>query len=78
MFLFCWHPYLIIIAGNKFPSEKPVVTLRSVCNMNYGKPCNVTLNNYSYSPRWKPEEMVNRLFKELTEVIPKFKDQYNV
>lgn len=68
----------VLFLGNKFPAEKPTVVVRSVYNFHFKKPVTVTINTYSYSPRWKPEEMITKLFKDLTENIPKLRRQYNL
>lgn len=52
--------------------------LRSVYNMGQDEPCSVTVNDFPYSPTWKPEEMVAKLFTELAEVLPKFKQQFGI
>lgn len=64
----------VFILGPKFPAEKPTVTLRSVINLHCNKPFFHQLTSYPYSPRWKVEEMINRLLNELlTVAVPKFK-----
>lgn len=65
---------LNVISGNKFPAEKPMVTLRSVSHLHCNKPFIYQLTGYPYSPRWKVDEMINRLLSELVvTAIPKFK-----
>lgn len=46
--------------------------------MNISKPPSVTLNNYEYNSKWKPEDMVISLFKELVTVIQKVKQRDSV
>ncbi|XP_018327636.1 BRISC and BRCA1-A complex member 2-like [Agrilus planipennis] len=66
-----------ITIGNEFPKEKPKVTLRSVCKMMMNKPFAMELDDYPYSPRWEPKEMVTRLMTRLPEAIPEFINRHN-
>lgn len=63
---------LIITISNNFPREKPKWVLRSIYHMCYGKPYMDTMEDYPYSPRWCPEEMISRAFTYMLEYIPSF------
>ncbi|KAF2905934.1 hypothetical protein ILUMI_00238 [Ignelater luminosus] len=67
-----FYTLVLIQIGNKFPQEKPKVTLRSIYHLQHDKPFVHNLDNYPYSPRWTPEEMVKRLITNLKEEIPNF------
>lgn len=65
----------MFVVGDKFPAEKPIVTLRSVTKLNGNKLFTQQLEGYPYSPRWKVEEMIQRLLSELLTAVPKFKEE---
>lgn len=58
-----FHWLLVISITNNFPRDKPKWMLRSVYYMNSGQTVTEVLNDYPYSPRWQPEEMITRAFK---------------
>ena len=54
-----------------FPSNKPAFMWQSVYHeSNNGKPYFMHENDYPYSPRWSPEEMVKRAKWVLIQLIP--------
>jgi len=43
-----------------FPRDQPVFVLQSVYHASYGRPFKIRCEEYPYSPRWDPSEMVDR------------------
>jgi BRCA1-A complex subunit BRE len=43
-----------------FPRDRPVFVLQSVYHFTFGKPFKIRCEEYPYSPRWEPSEMVDR------------------
>ena len=43
-----------------FPRDRPVFIFQSVYHSSYGKPFKIRCEEYPYSPRWEPSEMVDR------------------
>lgn len=58
---------LFITISGQFPREKPKYMLRSIYHMSHGKLINEALNDYPYSPRWTPQEMIQRVFKYIVD-----------
>ncbi|KAB0800437.1 hypothetical protein PPYR_06177 [Photinus pyralis] len=66
------YALVIICLGDKFPQEKPKLTLNSIYYLKNDKPYSQILDAYPYSPRWKCDEIIKRLLIYLQEQIPKF------
>ncbi|PNF31169.1 BRCA1-A complex subunit BRE [Cryptotermes secundus] len=55
-----------------FPKERPVFVLQSVYHSSYGKPFKSRYDDYPYSPRWDPSEMVERACTCITSYVEVF------
>lgn len=55
-----------------FPKERPMFVLQSVYHSSYGKPYKSRLDDYPYSPRWEPSEMVERACAFITNYVDTF------
>ena len=55
-----------------FPKERPNYVLQSVYHSSFGKPYKSALEEYPYSPRWEPSEMVERACAFITSHIETF------
>lgn len=67
-----FHWLLVISITNNFPRDKPKWMLRSVYYLNSGQTVTEVLNDYPYSPRWQPEEMITRAFKYAVDKVDLF------
>ncbi|ESN97993.1 hypothetical protein HELRODRAFT_193162 [Helobdella robusta] len=56
----------------KFPSEQPILTFISTCNLHSSlvQPMQKVNRSYPFSPRWSTHEMVTRLRQYVTERLP--------
>ncbi|KAK5649325.1 hypothetical protein RI129_000354 [Pyrocoelia pectoralis] len=66
------YALVTITLGDKFPQEKPKITLNSIYNLKNDKPYSQNLDSCPYSPRWKCDEIIKRLLAHLQEQIPQF------
>ena len=55
-----------------FPRERPIFVLQSVYHSSFGKPYKSRLEEYPYSPRWEPSEMVERSCAYITNFVETF------
>ena len=62
-FLLEFHDFyflLYVSVPMNFPRDRPVFVFQSVYHSSYGKPFKIRCEEYPYSPRWDPSEMVDR------------------
>ncbi|KAF6033478.1 BRE [Bugula neritina] len=56
-----------------FPEKQPKLTFRSVYHTDSAeKPFSKSTRSYPWSPRWLPQEMIERLQSFVAEVVPNF------
>jgi len=55
-----------------FPKDRPVFVFQSVYHSSFGKPFKRRCEEYPYSPRWDPSEMVDRACIYITNYIEVF------
>lgn len=55
-----------------FPRDRPNFILQSVYHSSYGKPYKTRCEDYPYSPRWEPGEMVERACAYITSFVEVF------
>ena len=62
-FLLEFHDFyflLYVSVPMNFPRDRPVFVFQSVYHSSYGKTFKIRCEEYPYSPRWDPSEMVDR------------------
>jgi len=60
-----------------FPAKPPTITISSILHTKVGKLLSKSFNDYPYSPRWPPEEYVERMRAFLISVQQHFKKWCN-
>ena len=55
-----------------FPRDRPLFVFQSVYHSSYGKPFKIRCEEYPYSPRWDPSEMVERAWMFIVAYIDVF------
>ncbi|XP_076296830.1 BRISC and BRCA1-A complex member 2 [Lasioglossum baleicum] len=65
---------VIITLSPNFPSIKPTITLKSPYHMTVDRQSyHENLENFKYSPKWFPVDMIDEIFKSINTNIDKFK-----
>ncbi|PSN30085.1 BRCA1-A complex subunit BRE [Blattella germanica] len=63
---------LHVVLPMHFPKDRPIFTMQSVYHSSYGKPYKIRCEDYPYSPRWEPSQMVERACTYITGHVDVF------
>ncbi|XP_066993309.1 BRISC and BRCA1-A complex member 2 isoform X2 [Anabrus simplex] len=69
-FILEWRDFYFLVHFTlpaQFPLDRPMLLFQSVYHIAYGNPYQTWVDDYPYSPRWLPNEMVDRVYNYILE-----------